>query len=228
MHSINSVPDRKNPLQVCFDELAAAMYRSLPSRINENRKFGVYFNLAFQNLAQLEEKYGKNLTTAILGACGTQILFNPREQQTAKLISEIVGTQKYREYQRSRSMSRGRVTRSTTPHVKDRPLIAPWKVRMMGQGRAIILNAGYRSKDGAEEYIPYKCKIKVTEAYKDLTKWSASQWPHAREVMIRRSPQRPVEASYLKAGVSLAEEFLSLPSQKEVDQRLADAVLSKH
>lgn len=225
---INSVPERKTPLQVCFDELAAARYLSLPSRINENRKFGVYFNLAFQNLAQLEEKYGKNLTTSILGACGTQILFNPREQQTAKLISEIVGTENYRETQRSRSSSNGKISHSTSFHIKERPLIPAWRVRLMGQGWVIVLNAGYRSEDGAIEYIPYKCKIKVFDEYKDLTKWSASQWSHARKVFVRRSPQRAVDPEYLKAGVKLAEEFLYLPSKEEVNQQIADQALSSY
>jgi len=223
---INSVTQRKTPLQICFDELAAASYRSLPSRINENRKFGVYFNLAFQNLAQLEEKYGKNLTTAILGACGTQILFNPREQQTAELISKIIGTEKYRESQRSRSVSGGKVSRSTSSQVKERPLIPAWKVRLMGQGQAIILNAGYRSKDGAVEYIPYKCKIQVFDEYKHLLEWSTAQWSHARKVFTRRSPQQPVDPEYLQAGVKLAEEFLYLPTQEEVNQQIADKALS--
>uniref|UniRef100_B8HZ08 TraD/TraG TraM recognition site domain-containing protein n=1 Tax=Cyanothece sp. (strain PCC 7425 / ATCC 29141) TaxID=395961 RepID=B8HZ08_CYAP4 len=223
---INSVPTRKKPLQICFDELAAATYRSLPSRINENRKYGVYFNLAFQNLSQLEEKYGKNLTTAILGACGTQILFNPREQQTAELISKIVGTQKYRESQRSRSVSGGKVSNSTSSQVKERPLIPPHQVRMMGQGWAIILNAGFRARDGSSEYIPYRCKIRVFEEYKQLTRWSASQWTHARKVFIQRSPQRPVDPAYLKAGVKLAEAVLSLPSTADLERQIADEALS--
>lgn len=223
---INSVPTRKTPLQVCFDELAAATYRSLPSRINENRKYGVYFNLAFQNLAQLEERYGKNLTTAILGACGTQILFNPREQQTAELISKTVGTENYRESQRSRSSSNGKVSHSTSFQVKERPLIPAWKVRLMGQGWAIVLNAGYRDKNGATEYIPYKCKIKVFDEYKKLTQWSASQWSHTRQVFRRRSPQQSVDPEYLSAGVKQAEEFLCLPTAAEVNQQIADQALS--
>ncbi len=222
---INSVPTRKKPLQICFDELAAASYRTLPSRINENRKFGVYFNLAFQNLAQLEEKYGKNLTTSILGACGTQILFNPREQQTAELISKIVGTENYRETQRSRSSSNGKISHSSSFNIKERPLIPAWKVRLMGQGWAIILNAGYRDKNGATEYIPYKCKIKVFDEYKKLTQWSASQWSHTRQVYMRRSPQRLVEPEYLNAGVKLAEELLHLPTPEEINQQIADQAL---
>jgi type IV secretory pathway TraG/TraD family ATPase VirD4 len=222
---INSVPGRTTPLQVCFDELAAGTYRSLPSRINENRKYGVYFNLAFQNIAQLEERYGKNHTTATLGACGTQILMNPREQQTAKLISEMVGTQKYRETQRSRSVSGGKASRSTSTQVKERPLIPPHKVRMMGQGWAIVLNPGYRSPDGAQEYIPYKCKIRVFEDYKKLVKWSASQWPYAKQALSRRSPQRPVDPEYLRAGVRLSREYLRIPTQEEQDRRIADEVM---
>lgn len=225
---INSISGRKTPLQICFDELAAATYRSLPSRINENRKYGVYFNLAFQNLAQLEERYGKNLTTAILGACGTQILFNPREQQTAELISKTVGTENYRETQRSRSSSSGKISTSTSFQVKERPLIPAWRVRLMGQGWAIVLNAGYRDKNGATEYIPYKCKIRVFEEYVKLTKWSASQWSHTRKVFIRRSPQRAVNPEYLSAGVKLAQEFLHLPTPAEVNQQIADQALSSY
>lgn len=98
----------------------------------------------------------------------------------------------------------------------------------MGQGWAIILNAGYRSKDGAIEYIPYKCKIKVFDEYKQLTQWSLSQWFHARKVFIRRSPQLPVDPEYLKAGVKLAEEFLYLPSEEDVIKQLADQTLAQY
>jgi type IV secretory pathway TraG/TraD family ATPase VirD4 len=224
---INSVPGRNHPLQVCFDELAAASYRTLPSRINENRKYGIYFNLAFQNLAQLIDKYGKDLTTAILGACGTQILFNPREQETAKLISDIVGTERYRESQKSRSTTGGKTSTSTSKHIKDRPLISPYRVRKMGQGRAIVLNAGYRSETGEEEYIPYKLKINVFKEYKDLTKWSAAQWPHAKSVLAQRSPQRPVSPATLKAGVALSKEFLYIPSKDDQKQQAFDKAMAE-
>ena len=98
----------------------------------------------------------------------------------------------------------------------------------MGQGWAIVLNAGYRSKNGATEYIPYKCKIKVFEEYEKLTKWSASQWSHTRNVFIRRSPQQSVDPEYLSAGVKLAEEFLCLPTATEVNQQIADQALSSY
>jgi type IV secretory pathway TraG/TraD family ATPase VirD4 len=225
---VNSVPGRKTPLQVCFDELAAGSFRTLPSRINENRKFGVYFNLAFQNLSQLIDKYGKELTTAILGACGTQILFNPREQETAELISKIVGTERYRENQKSRSSSGGKVTTSTAAHIKERPLISAFKVRLMGQGRAIVLNSGYRSESGEEEYLPYKLKIQVFDEYKAMTQWSASQWPHAKNVFVSQSPQRPIDPQSLKAGVRRARELLRMPTQEELDQKAAHDVLAQY
>ena len=224
---INSVPGRMNPLQICFDELAAASYRTLPSRINENRKYGVYFNLAFQNLAQLVDKYGKELTTAILGACGTQILFNPREQETAKLISDIVGTERYRENQKSKSTSGGKTTTSVVKHIKDRPLIKPDRVRKMGQGHAIVLNSGFRSETGEEEYIPYKLKIQVFDEYKKLTQWSASQWPHAQAVLARRSPQKPVSPATLKAGVKLAHDYLYIPTKDDLKQQAFDRAMAE-
>ena len=224
---INSVTGRMNPLQVCFDELAAASFRTLPSRINENRKYGVYFNLAFQNLAQLVDKYGKELTTAILGACGTQILFNPREQETAKLISDIVGTERYRENQKSKSTSGGKTTTSVVKHIKDRPLIKPDRVRKMGQGHAIVLNAGYRSEKGEEEYIPYRLKIEVFEEYKKLTKWSESQWPHAKAVLTRRSPQKSVSPATLKEGVKLAHDYLYIPSKDDQKQEAFDRAMAE-
>ncbi|MGA7953455.1 MAG: TraM recognition domain-containing protein [Gloeobacterales cyanobacterium] len=224
---INAVDGRKNPLQVCFDELASASFRTLPSRINAIRKYGVYFNLAFQNLAQLIDKYGKELTTAILGACGTQIWFNPREQETAKLISEIMGPERYRESQKSRSTTGDKVSNSNSKHIKDRPLISPHQVRKLGQGRAIVLNAGYRAQSGEEEYIPYKLKINVFKEYKALTQWSAAQWPHAQTILAKRSPQRPVSPATLKAGVKLSQDFLYVPSKDELKQQAADKAMAE-
>jgi type IV secretory pathway TraG/TraD family ATPase VirD4 len=120
------------------------------------------------------------------------------------------------------------VTTSTAAHIKERPLISAFKVRLMGQGRAIVLNSGYRSESGEEEYLPYKLKIQVFDEYKAMTQWSASQWPHAKNVFVSQSPQRPIDPQSLKAGVRRARELLRMPTQEELDQKAAHDVLAQY
>ena len=66
------------------------------------------------------------------------------------------------------------------------------------------------------------------DEYKQLTEWSASQWPHAKKVFIQRSPQRLVDPEYLKAGVKLAEEFLYLPTEEDIIKQIADKTLAQY
>lgn len=56
------------------------MARSLPvlTQSQELGLFEIYY--AFKTLAKFEEKYSKQLIPVTVGACRTQIMFNPREQ----------------------------------------------------------------------------------------------------------------------------------------------------
>jgi len=66
---------------------------NLPKALAEIRKYGGCFVIGLQNLPQLEELYGVNLTRSMAGLCGTKVIFRTSDAPTAKKLSEFFGEQ---------------------------------------------------------------------------------------------------------------------------------------
>jgi len=66
---------------------------NLPKALAEIRKYGGCFVIGLQNLPQLEEMYGVNLTRSMAGLCGTKVVFRTSDAPTAKKLSEFFGEQ---------------------------------------------------------------------------------------------------------------------------------------
>ena len=66
---------------------------NLPKALAEIRKYGGCFVIGLQNLPQLEEMYGMNLTRSMAGLCGTKVVFRTSDAPTAKKLSEFFGEQ---------------------------------------------------------------------------------------------------------------------------------------
>jgi type IV conjugative transfer system coupling protein TraD len=66
---------------------------NLPKALAEIRKYGGCFVIGLQNLPQLEELYGVNLTRSMAGLCGTKVVFRTSDAPTAKKLSEFFGEQ---------------------------------------------------------------------------------------------------------------------------------------
>jgi type IV conjugative transfer system coupling protein TraD len=76
------------------DELPSLnMLPNLPKALAEIRKYGGCFVIGLQNLPQLEELYGVNLTRSMAGLCGTKVVFRTSDAPTAKKLSEFFGEQ---------------------------------------------------------------------------------------------------------------------------------------
>ena len=68
--------------------------RKLPKldlALAEIRKFGGCYVMGTQLIAQLEKIYGKELTRAITGLCGTKVVMNVPEPITAKYMADFLG-----------------------------------------------------------------------------------------------------------------------------------------
>jgi type IV secretion system protein VirD4 len=84
---VGKTKPRHEPLVVSLDELPTLHLDDLPKWINEFRSYGFCAILGYQNFAQLQHTYGKELSRAIFAACGTKVFFNPRDDETAGLVS---------------------------------------------------------------------------------------------------------------------------------------------
>jgi type IV secretory pathway TraG/TraD family ATPase VirD4 len=89
--SRNVTKKREDPLILALDELPTLYLPALVQWLNENREDGLVTLLGFQNMAQLEQKYGEELARSILGGCASKAIFNPQEQKSAQMFSDFLG-----------------------------------------------------------------------------------------------------------------------------------------
>lgn len=66
---------------------------ALPKALAEVRKYGGCFVLGLQDLSQLDDLYGVNITRTISGNTGTKVIFRLPDTYTATRISEFLGKQ---------------------------------------------------------------------------------------------------------------------------------------
>ena len=134
---------RLTPLQIAIDELPMVTYPKLIDEINQIRKFGVFFNLAAQNLTQMRSKFGENDTESLLTGAGTKIWYNPRSNVSAQYLETALGSEQYRETQYTTGSSGGKGSTSSSKQVKERKLISQSiSILKLPQGVAIIQSRG--------------------------------------------------------------------------------------
>jgi type IV conjugative transfer system coupling protein TraD len=71
---------------------------SLTHAMAEVRKYGGCFVIGLQNLSQLDEIYGTNMSRNICGLTGTKLIFRSPDAYTAKRMSEFLGEQEISEH----------------------------------------------------------------------------------------------------------------------------------
>jgi TraM recognition site of TraD and TraG len=228
----NTFHGRKTNLQVSIDELAAINIVKLRQYINENRKYGVYFNLATQTLKQLEERYGKTGASSIMTAAGFKAFFNPGDVEAAEYLQKTLGTYKWRETERSHGYSGGRASSNVSTPIRERPLMSAAEMLLMPQGTGIFLTRGAsRKKAGSQqnskEYIPFKRMVMPDPIYlKDMAD-SAREWKeHTEAALKRRSPLKPASLEAIRAAYALAEELLPLGASS--DEKLVEDIIKKN
>ncbi|MEB3218747.1 MAG: type IV secretion system DNA-binding domain-containing protein [Nostocales cyanobacterium 94392] len=212
--NVSRTVPRSDPLIVALDELPTLYLPALINWLNENREDGMVGILGYQNIAQLEKVYGKELTRAILGGTATKFIFNPQDPESAKLFSDYLGEMEITFNSKSRSRGKGGGSHSTNEHHQKRHLLEPAQFAKMGTGRAVIINPAYQR--GTEAYVPLLQKIKVPLSDIQQMNWSEDKWEFVREKLIQNNGEQvsDLERSnqFLKR-VQLAEELFPLPDK---------------
>jgi type IV secretion system protein VirD4 len=214
----NFAKPRDEPLVVSLDELPTLHLDDLPKWINEFRSYGFCPILGYQNFAQLQHTYGKELSRAIFAACGTKVFFNPRDDETAGLVSRYLGEKEVRMFTKSTSSGMQHST-SRNEQIQKMPLMTIDEVLKLDQGECVFINPAY--KGGREASVPLRLKLTVPKSDVKIQEQSERLWRSTvRDRLIQTMQQLQIPASQIDAVTALrqkvAEELFPLESQEPV------------
>lgn len=218
--NVSRTTPRKDPLIVALDELPTLYLPALVNWLNENREDGFVGILGYQNIAQLEKGYGKELARAILGGTATKFIFNPQDPESAKLFADYLGEMEIEFKSKSRSTGKGGASRSINENHQKRYLLEPAQFSKMETGRAAIINPAYvRSK---EAYVPLFQPVKVPQFDIDEMNWSDSKWDMVRQRLIERKSaiSDDERREQFEERRRLAEKLFPLPKDEELTGQL--------
>jgi len=212
--SRNIAKRRNEPLICCLDELPTIFLPSLTNFLNESRSEGFVGLLGFQNLSQLEKIYGKESAKAIFGGCATKFLFNPAEEESAKIFSEMLGDEDIKYFQKSKSHNSGKTSHSTSEQTKTRKLISKDMILRFGKGKCLFINPHYSNSE--DSFVPMKKKIKVPKAILQiLDEECQSGWQKFQEKKIKASPLRTPNTNHVKKRQEEAEQLFPEPKKPQ-------------
>ena len=211
---------RLDPLFLVADEVPTLYLPALHNWLNENREDGLCTILGFQNMVQMEKIYGKDLAKAIVGGCATKVIFNPQDQDSAKLFSDYLGHKEVKFKQKSKGSGGGKSNTNTSEQTQTKPLFEASDFLQLPTGRCIILNPNF--KKGKASYIPLLESIQLSKDYKTLLNWSESRWDKIRQRLAERSTQITINREDLAARYELAEEMF--PSDKDEEKALLESM----
>jgi type IV secretory pathway TraG/TraD family ATPase VirD4 len=214
---------RSDPLFLMADEVPTLYLPGLHHWLNENREDGLCTVLGFQNLVQMEKMYGKDLARAIIGGCATKVIFNPQDQDSAKLFSDYLGLKEVKFKQKSKGRSSGKANTNISEQIQTKPLFEPSDFLQLPTGRCILLNPHF--KRGKSAYIPLLESIDLSGDYQTILKWSEVRWDRVRQGLAGRSTQILVTQEDLAARYQLAQKMFPSGKSKGDESELFAAML---
>jgi type IV secretory pathway TraG/TraD family ATPase VirD4 len=218
----NATPGRPDTLQIAIDEVFSVQYKRIIDDVNENRKYGVYFNVAAQNINQCKKKFGDEGMKNLLTGFGHKFWFNPRENDSARYLETSLGSKITRKTNFTHGISGERANNSSTTTEVDRKLYTMADILKIPRGVMIAQTSGISTP--TEEYIPWKVKVQPSKLYKEMIPWATGQWEFTRKQLIKRSPQ--VSADDVLRSTRFAAEAL-LPSTRGAEPKSAEQILSE-
>lgn len=148
---------------------------------------GCRFNLYVQSMAQLEDKYGREVYPTIIGNCHVWVYLQADDPETQKLMSEKLGNYTVASSSQSTQysgsgISPGNMTAST--NLTGRPLLTPDEVGKIKRPYSLVMSREYPAILNAP----------------DLSKWYFNQMfglgdpEHNRKVREERENRRPIRS----------------------------------
>lgn len=202
---------REDPLIVVLDEVPSLYLPDLFRWLNESRSEGFCGILGWQNMGQLEKYYGKEVAKTILGACGTKFIFNPGEEESARLFSAYLGDEEIKYKQKSRSTGGGKTSTSISEQEKTRKLFEPAQFLKLPPGKCIFINPAYSNKNEAS--VPLLKAIKVPKALINIEQENDVGWKILIDKLTKESTQKRPTQEDLDARVTEVNKLFPIPQQ---------------
>ncbi|OYD91685.1 transfer complex protein TrsK [Nostoc sp. 'Peltigera membranacea cyanobiont' 210A] len=197
------------PLIVCLDELPSIFLPDLFKWLNESRSEGFCGILGWQNMGQLEKIYGREISKAILGACGTKFVFNPGEEESARLFSAYLGEEEIKYKQKSRSTGGGRASTSISEQERTRKLFEPAQFLKLPPGKCLLINPAYSNKN--EGSVPILKNIKIPKYIIGLEQENDTNWDKVIKELARKSTQKKPTQEDLDLRVKEVDRKFPIP-----------------
>jgi type IV secretion system protein VirD4 len=135
------------------------------------------------------------------------VFFNPRDEETASMISRYLGEKEVRLYTRSHSSGTQRSTSRNEQYQKVQ-LLTVDEILRFDQGECVFINEGSRSHNQA--YVPLKLKIRLLDSEVKIQNQSECLW---KEVVSDRLTMRMAQQRL---------EIAQLDEEAEKRQQLAE------
>ena len=219
--SRNFARSRKEPLVIALDELPTLYLPDLPKWINEFRSNGFVALLGYQNFAQLQHIYGRELSKALFAACGTKVFFNPKDRETAQEFSSYLGEKEVKYHTRSRTHGK-HGSSSRSEHYQKVPLLTSDQILKLDQGECVFINPAYRGS--GEASVPLRLKVKISQAEDKTQARSEELWNSSLKESLsqRATSQRTlIELDQEnKVRKEMAERLFPLPENEFSNQEV--------
>ena len=207
----NFAQPRQEPLVIALDELPTLYLPDLPKWINEFRSYGFVSLLGYQNFAQLQHIYGRELSRAIFAACGTKVFFNPKDRETAQEFSGYLGEKDVRFYTRTQGRQGGN---SRSEHYQKVPLLTTDQLLKLGQGECVFINPAYGGS--GESSVPLRLKVRLPRSEMAMQQRSSELWhSKVRQRLIEQAHQQQAAGDLDQENEvrqEMAQRLFPLPS----------------
>ncbi len=161
-------------------------------------------------MGQLEKIYGREISKAILGACGTKFVFNPGEEESARLFSAYLGEEEIKYKQKSRSTGGGKASTSISEQERTRKLFEPAQFLKLPPGKCLFINPAYSNKN--EGSVPILKNIKIPKYIIGLEQENDTKWDKVIKELARKSTQKKPTQEDLDLRVKEVESEVSYPT----------------
>jgi len=127
---MEKLPTNKDlPIFCLLDEFGNMNLTNFDNTVTTIRKYNISLSLIFQDVAQIEQKYGKsNASTILNGGISSQLYFNGADLDTTEKLSKILG-------------SREKITPDPNGnfHFKDKRVMEAHEIRTMRDNEALFI-----------------------------------------------------------------------------------------
>ncbi|MEM7771146.1 MAG: type IV secretion system DNA-binding domain-containing protein [Cyanobacteria bacterium P01_A01_bin.37] len=202
---------RKDPLYCVLDELPTIFLPQLKNWINESRSDGFNGIIGFQNTAQLDQAYGKDNATPIIGGCATKFIFNPGEIGSAEQFSKFFGTEEVARSNTSKTLGSGRPSRNKSIETYTRPLIAPEEFLQLPPGTCIFTNPAY--EDDRSSYLARRIEVNLPPDELELAEMIENGWPEVEADLKAKSEanHEPIDKDAVQMRIDWFNQHFPIP-----------------